>query len=224
MMKKLMDFLFKDEEVEEVSYEQPREEQARVRETVSSTRESAPKVKEQVPLPEEVKPVYIEKKEVKPVRKEPVEKNSNLAKMTLNEEKAVKPKRPSRVEVKEEYEFAPVISPMFGVLGDKNEPVKTQTVKKTSPVKNTLGTVISPFYGMEKPLENKVEEIEERLDTAKPSAEEEVEILNVSLDELISEQRECEQAQLPEHETEDTEGKTVVSPHNLSLFDDDLNS
>ena len=224
MMKKLMDFLFKDEEVEEVSYEQPRETEPKIRETAPVKRESAPKAKEQVPLPQEVKPVYIEKKETKPVQKESAEKNSNLAKMTISDEKSVKPKRPSRVEVKEEYEFAPVISPMFGVLGDKNEPVKTQTVKKTSPVKNSLGKVISQFYGMEKPLENKVEEIEKRLDTVKPVTEPEEPMLNVSLDDLISEQRLSEQAQMPERETEESEGKTVVSPHNLSLFDDDLNS
>ncbi len=83
--------------------------------------------------------------------------------MTIAEDKPVK-KKPVRVQPQEDYEFTPVISPIFGVLGEKSQPAKTPALKKASPAKSSLGTVISPIYGMDKPQEDKVEEIPDRLD------------------------------------------------------------
>ena len=79
--------------------------------------------------------------------------------------------------------------------------------------------MISPIYGMDKPNEDKVEEISERLDKPAAAVKEEP-LLNVSLDELLQKPQESEISGKSEEEGAD---KTVVS-QNLSLFDDDLNS
>lgn len=86
-------------------------------------------------------------------------------------------------------------------------------------MKSSLGTVISPIYGMDKPQEDKVEEIPERLDKPAAAVKEEP-LLNVSLDELLQKPQEAEAGVKGDEEGSD---KTVVS-QNLSLFDDDLNS
>ena len=154
-MKKLMSLIFEEEVVDEVR-KQPV--------PVSSAAHPAkapvqPEAKAAVPLPQEVKAVYLDTKKEKEkepaVKKEP---SSKLSKMTIAEDKPVK-KKPVRVEPKEDYEFTPVISPIFGVLGEKSQLAKTPVVKKVSPVKSSLGTVISPIYGMDRPQEDKVEEI-----------------------------------------------------------------
>ncbi len=58
--------------------------------------------------------------------------------------------QPQRVSLtrKEEFEMAPVISPYFGVKGDKQdvEHVKLNTISHSSK-KESFNTVISPFYG-----------------------------------------------------------------------------
>lgn len=72
---------------------------------------------------------------------------------------------------------------------------------------------------MDKPQEDKVEEIAERLDKPAAAVKEEP-LINVSLDELLQKPQEAEADRKNEEEGSD---KTVVS-QNLSLFDDDLNS
>ena len=212
MIKKLMSLIFEEEVVDEVE-----EEPVPVRRSNPAKAPVQPEVKAAVPLPQEVKAVYLDTKKEKEkepaVKKEP---SSKLGKMTIAEDKPVK-KKPVRVEPKEDYEFTPVISPIFGVLGEKSQPAKTPAVKKVSPVKSSLGTVISPIYGMDKPQEDKVEEIPERLD--KP-ADKNSNTFNVDLDELLQKPQEAVAGVKGDEEGSD---KTVVS-QNLSLFDDDLNS
>lgn len=146
MIKKLMSLIFEEEVVDEVE-----EEPVPVRRSNPAKPAVKPEAKPAVPLPQEVKAVYLDtrkEKEKEPaVKKEP---SSKLGKMTIAEDKPVK-KKPVRVEPKEDYEFTPVISPIFGVLGEKSQPAKTPAAKKVSPVKSSLGTVISPIYGMDKP-------------------------------------------------------------------------
>ena len=214
MIKKLMSLIFEEEVVDEVE-----EEPVPVRRSNPAKAPVQPEAKAAVPLPQEVKAVYLDTKKEKEkepaVKKEP---SSKLGKMTIAEDKPVK-KKPVRVEPKEDYEFTPVISPIFGVLGEKSQPAKTPAVKKVSPVKSSLGTVISPIYGMDKPQEDKVEEIPERLDKPAAAVKEEP-LLNVSLDELLQKPQEAVAGVKGDEEGSD---KTVVL-QNLSLFDDDLNS
>ena len=216
MIKKLMSLIFEEEVVDEVE-----EEPVPVRRSNPAKPAVKPEAKPAVPLPQEVKAVYLDTRKEKEKEKEPAvkkEPSSKLGKMTIAEDKPVK-KKPVRVEPKEDYEFTPVISPIFGVLGEKSQPAKTPAAKKVSPVKSSLGTVISPIYGMDKPQEDKVEEIAERLDKPAAAVKEEP-LINVSLDELLQKPQEAEADRKNEEEGSD---KTVVS-QNLSLFDDNLNS
>ena len=129
MIKKLMSLIFEEEVVDEVE-----EEPVPVRRSNPAKAPVQPEVKAAVPLPQEVKAVYLDTKKEKEkepaVKKEP---SSKLGKMTIAEDKPVK-KKPVRVEPKEDYEFTPVISPIFGVLGEKSQPAKTPAVKKVSPL------------------------------------------------------------------------------------------
>ncbi|MFR0978011.1 MAG: hypothetical protein ACLSFJ_00705 [Holdemania filiformis] len=114
MIKKLMSLIFEEEVVDEVE-----EEPVPVRRSNPAKAPVQPEVKAAVPLPQEVKAVYLDTKKEKEkepaVKKEP---SSKLGKMTIAEDKPVK-KKPVRVEPKEDYEFTPVISPIFGVLGER---------------------------------------------------------------------------------------------------------
>lgn len=92
------------------------------------------------PQEEEKKFVSIdleEKPKVKPVEKvvEPVRKN--YTKQVHKEEK-------------KDYEFSPVISPIFGSKEEKAKPKKKSVAVNVSrpKKKNPLGTIISPYYGV----------------------------------------------------------------------------
>ena len=128
MIKKLMSLIFEEEVVDEVE-----EEPVPVRRSNPAKAPVQPEVKAAVPLPQEVKAVYLDTKKEKEkepaVKKEP---SSKLGKMTIAEDKPVK-KKPVRVEPKEDYEFTPVISPIFGVLGEKSQPAKTPAKESRSP-------------------------------------------------------------------------------------------
>ena len=115
---------------------------------------------------------------------------------TSNEE--VKRVKKTRIDVKE-YEFSPVISPMFGSEEEKNAKPKKKTtasvVKKTKK-KNPLGTIISPYYGVseleefEAKAQQKIEENEKKKQEELPSREidkyeAEEEIQSVPLEEMI---------------------------------------
>lgn len=72
---------------------------------------------------------------------------------TSKETKEIKTKQAYRVDEKKEYEYTPVISPMFGVAEHENKqnlekkhPTKSMRVikKKTNP----LETIISPYFGL----------------------------------------------------------------------------
>ena len=215
MIKKLMSLIFEEEVVDEIE-----EEPVPVRRPDSTKSAAKPAtVKPAVQPQQETKSVFLDAKKEKVKEPEEVKTPvSRLGKMTIAEDKPVK-KKPVRVQPQEDYEFTPVISPIFGVLGEKSQPAKTPALKKASPAKSSLGTVISPIYGMDKPQEDKVEEIPDRLDKPETGMKEEP-LVNVSLDELLQKPQEVKAGSKNE---EDGADKTVVS-QNLSLFDDDLNS
>lgn len=218
MIKKLMSFIFEEEEVINDLDEAPQP-----RRTVGSkerTNEVSVPV-QSIPLPKETRGNNLEKKQEEKVSEVVVKKEekpiSSLKKMTVNENQATKlPVKKVRPDG-EEYEFAPVISPIFGVLGDKSTPVSSLPIKK-KPIaqKSMLGTVISPYYGMEKPQdEDKVEEISQRIDEKINSEEE---LLSVSLDDLIMDSNNP----IPMDDDSMQQEKVVIASQNLSLFDDEI--
>ena len=110
-------------------------------------------------------------------------------------------------EEKKEFEFTPVISPIFG---SSEEPIKPKkkpaTVRASKPKKkNPLGTIISPYYGMEE-LEEFEQEAHQKIERDQQLREEELpqeemqkldvkeEINSLPLEDLI-EHGECEGAQ-----------------------------
>lgn len=110
-----------------------------------------------------------------------------------------------RAETKD-YEYTPVISPMFGAKEEEKKTVRKENVtilKKSTKKPNPLGTVISPYFGLRE-LEEFEEEAKEGIAAKEkektaivepPKTEvelhrfelqEEKEIHNVSLDELLA--------------------------------------
>ena len=75
-----------------------------------------------------------------------------------------KEKEVVKKEVKREYEFTPVISPMFGVTEEKTKISKKSVSKPmTSHHKNRknnpLGEILSPYYGFSEDIEEEVVEV-----------------------------------------------------------------
>lgn len=123
--------------------------------------------------------------------------------------------------VKKEYEFTPVISPIFGVDEQSNtrqadpfssRAVQTQTSVSTAPRRNPLGTILSPMYGATE-LDAFEEEAKEHFesgdgmeesDYASFTAEEEIsydddvledeELIRVPLEDLLGKEDSTEQS------------------------------
>lgn len=78
--------------------------------------------------------------------------------------------KPLRKEEKKEFEFSPVISPIFGSKEEnvkpKKKPVSVPKTSSRNKKKNPLGTIISPYYGIgeleefEQQAQEKIEEKE----------------------------------------------------------------
>lgn len=97
-----------------------------------------------------------------------------------------------RDDVRKEYEFTPVLSPMFGSKDD--EPVKEgkPVILKGKKKSNLLGTVISPMYGA-KELDKFEEEAKAKLEEKKQKQEEPVsfeqeELENMPLTSLLEDE------------------------------------
>lgn len=103
----------------------------------------------------------------KPIKQRPIQRS---------EKRIVKRSEP----VKKEFEFTPVISPIFG-MDEQNEPKPKhsaqnslpplRTTISTAPRKNPLGTILSPMYGATE-LEAFEEEAKERLEVSELMSEE----------------------------------------------------
>lgn len=121
---------------------------------------------------------------------EPVTRTQTIdIKLEPEKKEPVRQQREVRKEVKKEFEFTPVISPMFG-SSEVKKPKRPAPVVETSPSKkrNALGTVISPMYGQseldrfESEAQLELQEKEKRQEAA-PIIEEVEE--GLSLDDLI---------------------------------------
>lgn len=129
-----------------------------------------------------------------------------------------------KAEKNPEYEFSPVISPMFGVSQAESESFSTVIPIKLK-TQSVIGTIISPIYGVDK--ENEPENM--RSINMPLSNQENDEGVNLSLDEvLLMDTTSQHEQQLDEidaflyDETSELleSDKRVISSHNLSLFDD----
>lgn len=121
---------------------------------------------------------------------EPVTRTQSIdIKLEPEKKEVVRPQREVRKEVKKEFEFTPVISPMFGSSEVKKPKRPAPVVETTTSKKrNALGTVISPMYGQseldrfESEAQIELQEKEKRQEAA-PIIEEVEE--GLSLDDLI---------------------------------------
>lgn len=181
-----------------------------------------PKKEAKQPDIREYEPYREPVRETASVRQDPKEEEKKFVSIDLEEKPKVQPvvqkaekaenTRPTHVktlrkEERKEFEFSPVISPIFGA---KDEPVKQKkkpvTVPKTNQRKkknNPLGTIISPYYGVgeleefEQQAQEKMEE-KEKIKKQELPVEElerhdlEEEINSVPLEELLDETSEEE--------------------------------
>lgn len=103
------------------------------------------------------KPVYRDTATIKPQEEEKKFVSINLEEKPKVKpvEKVVEPLRKKHVkqeykEEKREFEFSPVISPIFGSKEESTKPKKKSVIVAMSRTKkkNPLGTIISPYYGV----------------------------------------------------------------------------
>lgn len=188
LFKKVLSFLIEeeDEEVYEEEYLEPISPKPRVyKEPELQKNEHTTNI----PLePTVVKPVQVE-------TEEEVVVNRKVKHIEVDEMKPSKisiSRENRREDVKKEYEFTPVLSPMFGSKDD--EPVKEgkPVILKGKKKSNLLGTVISPMYGA-KELDKFEEEAKAKLEEKKQQKEEPVtfeqeELENVPLTSLLEEE------------------------------------
>lgn len=171
VFKKLVGFLFEEEEeieeegeLQEVTFKEPQAPRQRVHvEEELSSIKRAP-AKEKVRVESVNRPVVQQ-----PVYEPPVQEDKKFTTIELSkeEEQPKAPRRntervstqrqkPQRNEpVKSEFEFTPVISPIFGadekeVKHAKQSNASVPPIRATipsTPKKNPLGTILSPIYG-----------------------------------------------------------------------------
>lgn len=222
ILKKLVGFLFEEDEeiseegeLEEISlseykkeekpraprYEEEKQEHIRVEDVhVKKTVKAA--VQDELPPQEQKHFTNIE------IAKEEPKKATTQT--TRSTQPQVREKQPRKEAAKQEYEFTPVISPIFGAADTDSKSVKKPaSTKKTSSTvtkaskKNPLATIISPIYGAseleefeEEAKEQQKQEEQPKVDIAtinenmiereKPESAEEEEMENVPLSDLLA--------------------------------------
>lgn len=146
MFKKLMSFLFEEEEIIEEVSEKPSPRKEVV--PTFQPEEIHDEPKEEV-VDTRVKSIFVDSDEAKPlapVHESPLKPSQN--KIEQKREK-IEPKNPS------DYVFSSSISPIFGKLPEKErEPVLIQPKIDLDQEKSILGTIISPIYGIKKRQKN----------------------------------------------------------------------
>lgn len=222
VFKKLVGYLFEEEEdiieegeLEPVHFHEEEEIKPRVQSTKPQEFKRTP-VKESVhvempspkPVMEELPPQ--EEKHFTTIEIAPVEekKPATVREERIQRSKPAQRGKPVREEpVKKEFEFTPVISPIFGAKDEEPKHMKQMTSVPqnrstiTSPSKkNPLGTIISPIYGATE-LEEFEEEARERIEKAQEPQEpvfmesepvafdvddEDSDVVNVPLEELLA--------------------------------------
>lgn len=232
VFKKLVGFLFEeeedleDDELEDFSFLEEKEEEPLPKEIVNIRRPKAREVKETPqhhsavseasfgqPAAKETKFTSIEVSEQEAPKRTQAPKER-----IVGSKRNVKRSEP----IRKEFEFTPVISPIFGV-DEETENTRSGSPKvdipplratiATTPKKNPLGTVLSPMYGA-----NELEEFEEEAKTRLENESEakyamdgfddvdeveiayddeeidETEIVRVPLEELLSNEEQSEQS------------------------------
>lgn len=214
VFKKICSLLFEEteteviaeDELETISFREPKEtkiEKKEVEEKLAVQKpvyreETTRVVKEEVPSQpvEETKKKFVSiNLDEKPVEQAPVRKE-------------VQRGVPLKKAEAKDYEYTPVISPMFGAKEEKKKVVRKEvSVKPKQSVKkpNPLGTIISPYFGLreleefeeeakeeiaskEKEKNSKVIPPENEVELQAFELQEEKDIHNVSLDELLAEE------------------------------------
>lgn len=214
VFKKLISLLFEETDAEVIAEDELETIEFKEKKKVKSEPVKEPTYQ---PIQEETTAVLSEKPQTK-------EEKKRFVSIDLEEKKPVEVKKEAKL-VKEstqrpvlkkndakEFEFTPVISPIFGAKEEKVEKKKNQSVqimKKTSVPKkkpNPLGTIISPYFGV-----NELEEFEEE-------AKEEI---------AAKEQRKATLVELPKDEAELEQLEQMEEVTNVTLdelLEDDVPS
>lgn len=219
VFKKLVGYLFEEEEdiIEEGELEPVQfREEAPVKPRVQAQKPQEFKktpLKEHVHVEEVVRPQPVvqplppqEEKHFTTIEITPVEEKQPVVERPTRSKSAARPKPVREEPIKQEFEFTPVISPIFGA--NENEPKHTKKLTSvpqnrstvTSPSKkNPLGTIISPIYGATELEEfevearermEKVQEIEPVAVESEPIAfevdDEDSDVVSVPLEDLLA--------------------------------------
>lgn len=214
MIKKLMSFIFEEETVEETP-EVVKEKPVEVKETKVSERKEARILDDEKEKNPPVKAATVSEKK----------DQSMLNKMKV-EAAPVAPKQKKPVVTnKVDYEFTPVISPIYGIADEKKVQTTSHIQKKTYTSSSTpTGIVLSPINGNlkeEKPTEEvKIEkatlDIQEEIVSDEP-------IVDIPLSSMLANNKiDFGSEDVPATETKEIQNdKKVLLSKNLSLFDDE---
>ncbi|MCF0109460.1 MAG: hypothetical protein HUJ57_05195 [Erysipelotrichaceae bacterium] len=136
-----------------------------------------------------------------------------------------------KTDPKTAYEFTPVISPIFGVAQKDSEAILPAASKKKKSINDSkLGTVISPYYGINRDAEpdnyskpNETMAASRLSSKAEQKAEEE--LPSLSLDQILANRRkEAQKEDLGKtrfYQAGELDKTIVMNSRNISLFDDD---
>ncbi len=217
MIKKLMSFIFEEETIEETP-EEVKEKPVEIKET------KMPEKKEAKILDDEKESEPAEKTAANPEKKD----QSVLDKMKVEAAPApvvAKAKKPV-VTNKPEYEFTPVISPIYGIADEKKVQSTPHVQKKTYTSSSTpTGIVLSPINGNlkeEKPEKAEVQVEKPALDISEEMISDDP-IVDIPLSSMLDHHfPDLEEEELPVVEAKEVPNdKKVLLSKNLSLFDDE---
>lgn len=215
---RFLDFLFEKDEVEDIEEEV---------------------VQKEVEQPILKKPITKQEEVIKPiVNSEPVVVASKSKHITLDEIQPKQIKAKAVETPKQPYIFNPPISPIFGVMKEKeNEKPKVIVSQKQKENTSKLGTVLSPYYGqgfVDEPLAKSKEIIEEQIISEKLVSDLQESVFNndltSELDSMLEQEEYVEFDGLTiddiieqANEISDSESdKKVIITENISLFDGDI--
>lgn len=215
MIKKLMSFIFEEETVEETP-EETIEKPVEIKETKLPEKKEARILDEKKEEATVVKAAAVsEKKDQSMLNKMKVEQISPAAS---------KAKKPVAAANKVEYEFTPVISPIYGIADEKKVQTASHVQKKTYTSSSTpTGIVLSPINGNlkeEKPAEEvKIEK--SALDIPEEPISDEP-IVDIPLSSMLANNKIDFEEKIPSVEAKEIQNdKKVLLSKNLSLFDDE---
>ncbi|MEF9919791.1 MAG: hypothetical protein RR945_00295 [Erysipelotrichaceae bacterium] len=201
MFNKLLKFFFEeveddtviaDDELEPISIKTPIQKAAPVITKPLDTTTKEPVKKTMVDIRVEDTPIKMQAKE------EPIsQKHKNFNIELSKEERQVRETRSRSTKIeRSEYDFSPVISPMFG-MSDYDEKGITDELRHVSTMKpkklNALGTIISPIFGAQE-LADMEEDAQEKIkiERMEPINLKDEALPNYSIDEMITQDNQDE--------------------------------